>query len=247
MPVFDHDTVVPYKTSSREKKEQVAEMFNNIAGRYDFLNRFLSAGIDLRWRKKAIRQLASLQPKTMLDVATGTADMALLADQLLHPDKIIGIDISEGMLDVGRQKINQQGRSAVIELLKGDSEAINFPNDTFDAVMVAFGVRNFQDLERGLSEIRRVLKPGGRLVILEFSKPKAPVVKTIYQLYMKWITPGLGKLFSKNREAYQYLDESIRRFPEREKLVAVMNQTGYQQSNYKTLSLGICCIYCGEK
>lgn len=247
MPVFDHDTVVPYKTSSREKKEQVAEMFNNIAGRYDFLNRFLSAGIDLRWRKKAIRQLASLQPKTMLDVATGTADMALLADQLLHPEKIIGIDISEGMLDVGRQKISQQGRSAVIELLKGDSEAINFPNDTFDAVMVAFGVRNFQDLERGLSEIRRVLKPGGRLVILEFSKPKAPVVKTIYQLYMKWITPGLGKLFSKNREAYQYLDESIRRFPEREKLVAVMNQTGYQQSNYKTLSLGICCIYCGEK
>jgi demethylmenaquinone methyltransferase/2-methoxy-6-polyprenyl-1,4-benzoquinol methylase len=247
MPVFDHDTVVPYKTSSREKKEQVAEMFNNIAGRYDFLNRFLSAGIDLRWRKKAIRQLAPLQPKTMLDVATGTADMALLADQLLHPDKIIGIDISEGMLDVGRQKIKQQERSAVIELLKGDSEAINFPNDTFDAVMVAFGVRNFQDLERGLSEIRRVLKPGGRLVILEFSKPKAPVVKTIYQLYMKWITPGLGKLFSKNREAYQYLDESIRRFPEREKLVAVMNQTGYQQSNYKTLSLGICCIYCGEK
>lgn len=247
MPVFEHDTVVPFKTSSREKKEQVAEMFDNIAGRYDFLNRFLSAGIDIRWRKKAIRQLAPIHPKTILDVATGTADMALLADQLLQPDKIVGIDISEGMLDVGRQKIQQQGRSAVIELLKGDSEAINYPDNTFDAVMVAFGVRNFQDLERGLSEIRRVLKPGGRLVILEFSKPKTPVVKTIYQLYMKWITPGLGKLFSKNREAYQYLDESIRRFPEREKLVNVMNQTGYQQSIYKTLSLGICCIYCGEK
>jgi demethylmenaquinone methyltransferase / 2-methoxy-6-polyprenyl-1,4-benzoquinol methylase len=247
MTNFAHDTVVPDKNSEGSKKQQVAAMFDDIAFKYDFLNRFLSAGIDIGWRKKAIRQLVDLQPKKILDVATGTADVAIMTTGILKADKIIGIDISDGMLEIGRQKVAKAGLENTIELLNGDSETINFTDNSFDAVTVAFGVRNFQQLEKGLSEIRRVLKPGGKLVVLEFSKPKMPGVKTMYNLYMKVICPNLGKLFSKNRNAYKYLDESIQHFPEGKNFTTILDNLGYINTYCKPLSLGICSIYCGTK
>ena len=247
MTEFAHDTVVPYKNSDSSKKQQVADMFDDIAVKYDFLNRFLSAGIDIGWRKKAIRQLKELHPKKILDVATGTADVAIMASGILKPEKIIGIDISDGMLEIGRQKIAKQGLNGIIELLNGDSETINFGDATFDAITVAFGVRNFQHLEKGLSEIKRVLKPGGKLVVLEFSQPKMPVVKSIYNLYMKVICPNVGKLFSKNRNAYKYLDASIKKFPEGKNFTQILDNLGYLNTYSKPLSLGICSIYCGTK
>ena len=181
MNSYPHDTIVPFKNEKEGKKKQVEHMFDQIAFRYDFLNRFLSGGIDLWWRKKAIGYLKTLQPKTILDVATGTGDFAIISNKILHPEKITGIDISEGMLEFGRKKIMKAGLENKIELLKGDSEAILFPDNSFDAVTVAFGVRNFENLEKGLSEIRRVLKPGGRLVVLEFTRPSMPVVKQLYR------------------------------------------------------------------
>jgi demethylmenaquinone methyltransferase/2-methoxy-6-polyprenyl-1,4-benzoquinol methylase len=244
---FAHDTVVPYKDSSLEKKEQVADMFNDISVKYDFLNRFLSAGIDIGWRKKALKQLKEVNPSLILDVATGTADVAILAQKILRPKKIIGIDISEGMLEVGRKKIAKLGLEKNIELLTGDSEAIKFDYNTFYAVTVAFGVRNFQQLRKGLAEIKRVLRPGGKLVVLEFSKPNSVLVKPVYNFYMKKITPNIGKLFSKNREAYSYLDESIKKFPEGKDFINILDEVGYKNTSCKPLSLGICSIYCGVK
>lgn len=247
MAKFAHDTIVPDTESSLGKKQQVAEMFNDIAFRYDFMNRFLSAGIDIQWRKKAINQLKDLKPQTVLDVATGTADVALLTYKLLHPKKIIGIDISEGMLDFGRKKIAKAGLEKSIELFTGDSEKINFPDNSFDAVTVAFGVRNFENLDKGLKDMYRVLKPGGKVVILEFSKPKQTAFKSFYKLYMNIIAPGFGKMFAKNKDAYQYLNGSIQAFPEGETFLNIMNEAGFTQSYLKTLSLGICTIYCGSK
>jgi demethylmenaquinone methyltransferase/2-methoxy-6-polyprenyl-1,4-benzoquinol methylase len=247
MTEFSHDTVVPYKESVLTKKQQVASMFDDIAFRYDFLNRFLSAGIDVKWRKKAILQLKELQPNTILDVATGTADLAIMASSLLKTEKITGIDISDGMLNIGRKKIAALNLSGKIELLNGDSETINFADNSFDAVTVAFGVRNFENLLNGLNEIKRVLKPGGKLVILEFSKPKMPGVKELYKVYMKIVAPGFGKLFSKNRNAYKYLDESIKQFPEGKNFTTILDNLGYLNTYCKPLSLGICSIYCGEK
>lgn len=247
MTDFAHDSVVPYKNTDQSKKEQVATMFNDIAGKYDFLNRFLSAGTDIGWRKKALKQLESIDAKKLLDVATGTADVAIMAAKQLKLTKIIGIDISDGMLDVGRQKIVKANLQNTIELLNGDSEAINFPDNTFDAVTVAFGVRNFEDLEKGLSEIKRVLKPTGKLVVLEFSNPILPGVKTMYNLYMKIITPTVGKMISKNKVAYAYLDESIQKFPEGKNFITILNNIGYINTYSKKLSLGICSIYCGTK
>ena len=247
MTQFEHDKVVPLKDSELSKKEQVADMFDNIAYRYDFLNRFLSVGIDVLWRKKAIRQLKDVNPKIILDVATGTADVAIMTAQILEPEKIIGIDISDGMLNFGRKKINKLGLAHLIELLNGDSETIKFDDNSFDAVTVAFGVRNFQNLEKGLSEIKRVLKPGGRLVVLEFSKPKALLVKQLYNVYMNVVAPGMGRLFSKNRNAYKYLDESIKKFPEGKNFTTILDNLGYTNTYCKPLSFGICSIYCGEK
>ena len=247
MTNFAHDSVVPDKDSVLSKKEQVAGMFDDIAGNYDFLNRFLSGGIDITWRKKAISQLTDLDPKMILDVATGTADVAIMASRMLHPVKIIGIDISNGMLEIARSKIAKLGLQGTIELLNGDSEAINFNDNTFDAITVAFGVRNFQHLEKGLNEIKRVLKPGGKLVVLEFSKPRIPFLRSVYNFYMKIVTPNMGKLFSKNRDAYKYLDESIKKFPEGKDFKIILDNLGYKKTYYKPLSLGICSIYCGEK
>ncbi len=247
MAKFDHDAVVPDLGSELSKKEQVAGMFDSIAHRYDFLNRFLSAGIDVTWRKNALKELTALDPKIMLDVATGTADVAIMAVKILHPKKITGIDISDGMLEFGRKKVANLGLNDIIELVNGDSATINFPDSTFDAITVAFGVRNFQQLEKGLEEIKRVLKPGGKLVVLEFSKPKAPVIKQVYNVYMKVVAPGAGKLFSKNRSAYKYLDESIKKFPEGKNFTSILDNLGYRNTYCKPQSLGICTIYCGEK
>ncbi|UAY52497.1 bifunctional demethylmenaquinone methyltransferase/2-methoxy-6-polyprenyl-1,4-benzoquinol methylase UbiE [Ferruginibacter albus] len=247
MTEFAHDTVVPYKESELSKKQQVANMFDDIAFRYDFLNRFLSAGIDVRWRKKALKQLIAAKPKLLLDVATGTADMAIMASNMLDPEKITGIDISEGMLEIGRQKIAKLNLQNAIELLKGDSETISFPDNTFDAVTVAFGVRNFENLEKGLSEIKRVLKPTGKLIVLEFSKPTTPVISQLYNVYMEWMAPYICKLFSSNRKAYSYLNKSIQKFPEGKNFITILNNLGYINTKCKPLSLGICSIYCAEK
>jgi demethylmenaquinone methyltransferase / 2-methoxy-6-polyprenyl-1,4-benzoquinol methylase len=247
MNTYSHDAVVPFKDSGESKKKQVENMFDKIAFRYDFLNRFLSAGIDVSWRKKAIKELVSIHPKKILDVATGTGDFAITSYKMLNPEKITGIDISEGMLDLGRKKIKNLRLESYIQLLKGDSEAIFFEDGSFDAVTVAFGVRNFENLEKGLSEIYRVLKPGGKLVVLECSKPSAPVIKNLYNFYMKFVTPKIGKLISKNTDAYQYLNNSVQQFPERDIFIHILNKLKYRHSFYKTLSLGICTIYCGEK
>ena len=247
MTEFAHDSIVPDKGSNTTKKEQVAEMFNKIAGKYDVMNRFLSARTDIGWRKKAIRKLKKDQPIHILDVATGTADMALMAYKILQPHQITGIDISEGMLELGRKKIEKEGLKDKIQLYTGDSETIKFPDNTFDAVMVAFGVRNFENLENGLAEMQRVLKPGGRLIVLEFSKPRRKVVKSLYNLYMGIVAPQVARWFKQNKEAYQYLNESSNAFPDRHLFTDILKKVGYIHTECTPLSLGICCIYSGTK
>jgi demethylmenaquinone methyltransferase/2-methoxy-6-polyprenyl-1,4-benzoquinol methylase len=242
-----HDHIIPFQDSEKSKQEQVADMFDQIAGRYDFMNRFLSAGTDIGWRKKAIRLLKPASPKVILDVATGTADMAIMATRMLKPDRVEGIDISAEMLEVGRKKIDRESLGEKIHLQVGDSETINFAENTFDAVLAAFGVRNFENLEKGLSEMLRVLKPGGQLVILEFSKPQLPGVKGIYNLYMRVVAPGIARMFRQNRQAYKYLQESSNAFPDRQSFTDILNKIGYSDTRFKSLSLGICCIYTGRK
>jgi len=246
MTQFEHDKIKPF-SGEGDKKQQVAEMFDTIAPRYDFMNRFLSAGIDMSWRRKAIKRFKEDHPKHLLDVATGTADMAIMAAKMLKPEAITGIDISEKMLEVGRKKVEAEKLGTKIVLYRGDGETINFADNTFDGVMVAFGVRNFQNLEKGLQEIFRVMKPGAQLVVLEFSKPRIPGVRTLYNLYMGVIAPQMAKWFKQNKRAYQYLNESAKAFPDRQLFVNVLNQTGFSGTSFKPLSLGICCIYSGRK
>ena len=244
---YPHDQVVPDKESTLSKKEQVAAMFDSIAPRYDRVDRVLSGGIDISWRKKALGYLSHLNPKKILDVATGTADVAIMSAKMLQPEKIIGIDISEGMLEGGRKKIKKASLEQIIELRQGDSETINFPEHSFDAVTVSFGVRNFENLEKGLKEIYRVLKPGGRLVILEFSKPKYPLLAAFYRFYMKIAAPQLAGWISKNKQAYEYLDSSISAFPEGKDFIAVLDKTGFKKTICKQLTFGIASIYTGDK
>ncbi len=246
MKEFPHNHITPF-SNEKAKKQQVKAMFDQIAPRYDLLNRVLSAGIDRRWRKKAIKLFLPDHPQILLDVATGTADMALLAAHILQPGKIIGIDISDKMLQIARNKIDQKPLKTSIELYNGDGETINFEDNSFDGVMVAFGVRNFEDLEKGLTEILRVLRPSGQLVVLEFSKPIIPGVKTLYNLYMSVFAPRIAQLFRQNRKAYVYLNQSAKAFPDRTKFVSILNQIGYSVTKCKPLSLGICCIYSGRK
>ena len=242
-----HDHIIPFKESDKSKKEQVAEMFDGIASRYDAMNRFLSARTDIGWRKKAIRLLKKDDPKCILDVATGTADMAIMAAKMLKPEKVIGIDISEGMLELGIKKVEKEKLGHIIQLQTGDSETINQPSGSFDAVMVAFGVRNFENLENGLAEMLRVLKPGGRLIVLEFSKPRRRAVKSLYNLYMSIVAPQVARWFRQNKDAYLYLNESANAFPDRQNFTEILNKTGFTETGFKPLSLGICCIYSGRR
>ena len=238
--------VKPYNQSG-SKKKQVADMFDNIAKRYDFLNRLLSLGIDKIWRKQAIEQLRDKNPKIILDVATGTADVALETARRLQPEKIIGVDISIEMLNIGRQKIAKQSMRHIIELRQGDSENLPFQDNTFDAITVAFGVRNFENLEAGLAEMRRVLKPNGKLVVLEFSKPNVFPFKQLFQFYFKNILPLIGKWTSRDARAYSYLYESVQSLPEGEAFLNILQNIGYKSYQCKKLTLGICSIYTAEK
>ncbi len=237
--------VKPYNQED-SKKEQVASMFNNIAKTYDFLNHFLSLGIDIIWRKKAIKELKAIQPKLILDVATGTGDFAFEALSL-NPDKIIGVDISEGMLAIAKEKIEKRKESHRFEVRLGDSEKLLFEDNTFDAVTVSFGVRNFENLDKGLSDINRVLKTGGKLVVLEFSNPKKFPIKQFYNFYSFQILPLFGKLFSNDAKAYTYLPESVKAFPDGEDFLRRMNTAGFSNSKCIVLGFGICSIYTGIK
>ena len=221
-------------------------MFDNISGRYDFLNHFLSLGIDRLWRKKAIRLLRDLKPMTMLDVATGTGDFAIEALRL-QPQKIVGVDISEGMLEVGRKKLKQRKLDSVIELQLGDSENLPFQDNFFDAVIVAFGVRNFENLERGLGEMLRVVKPGGKVVILEFSRPSKFPMKQLYNVYFTTILPLIGRWISRDQAAYRYLPESVQAFPDGKDLLNVLSKTGYKNPQCDPLTFGISSLYWGTK
>ncbi|HEY0743943.1 MAG TPA: bifunctional demethylmenaquinone methyltransferase/2-methoxy-6-polyprenyl-1,4-benzoquinol methylase UbiE [Chryseosolibacter sp.] len=239
-------TVLPYKEESSGKKDQVAKMFNNISSSYDFLNHFLSLGIDRGWRKKAIKLLRPLNPKVILDVATGTGDFALQALDL-NPDKVIGVDISEGMLEVGRKKVVSRQLSPKVELLQGDSENLQFEGNKFDAVTVGFGVRNFENLEKGLAEILRVMKPGAMLVVLEFSRPKRFPFKQGYNFYFKNILPNIGRLVSKDKSAYTYLPESVDAFPDGKDFVNILQKVGFKNTTCEPLTFGISSIYTARK
>jgi demethylmenaquinone methyltransferase/2-methoxy-6-polyprenyl-1,4-benzoquinol methylase len=238
--------VVPYKEQSTSKKEQVAQMFDNISPKYDFLNHTLSLGIDHIWRRKAIKLLKKDQPKLILDIATGTGDFAIAALKL-NPDKVIGVDISAGMLEVGKKKMIKRNLSDKIEMKLGDSEGLEFEDNKFDAVIVAFGVRNFEHLEEGLSDMLRVLKKGGKVVILEFSRPKVFPLKQLYNFYFRWILPKIGRLISKDQSAYTYLPESVNAFPDGEAFLKIMNGVGYKETTCKSLTFGISSIYTGIK
>lgn len=238
--------VVPYKEENAGKKEQMAKMFNNISHRYDFLNHFLSLGIDKLWRKTAISILKPLRPKFILDVATGTGDFAIQALSL-NPERVTGVDISEGMLAMGRKKLEKLKLSHKIELLHGDSENLRFPDETFDAATVGFGVRNFEDLERGLTEIRRVLKPGAMLVVLEFSRPRKFPMRQLYNFYFKNILPGLGRLISSDKSAYTYLPESVEVFPDGTDFERILGKVGFKETACKPLTFGISSIYTARK
>ena len=236
--------VTPYN-QTQTKKEQVAQMFNNIAFRYDFLNSLLSLGIHKGWRKKAIKILSEKKPKTILDVASGTADFAIEALKT-NAEKVIGVDISEGMLNVGKEKIKRLNLISKIELQVADAEHLPFADNTFDAMTVGFGVRNFEHLELGLKDMLRVLKPSGNLVIIEFSKPSG-FFSYIYKFYFKYITPTIGKIFSKDNRAYSYLPESVEAFPYGEMFCNILTACGYKNARYEKLTFGVASIYVAEK
>ncbi|HSZ26188.1 MAG TPA: bifunctional demethylmenaquinone methyltransferase/2-methoxy-6-polyprenyl-1,4-benzoquinol methylase UbiE [Cytophagaceae bacterium] len=239
-------TVIPYKELQEGKKEQVARMFNNISHRYDLLNRVLSFGIDIYWRKQAVTILKKHRPENVLDVATGTGDFAIAALKA-NPKKIIGIDISEQMLAVGREKIKNLNLSDKIELLIGDSENMAFQDNFYDAVIVSFGVRNFENLEKGMSEIFRVLKPEGLLIVLEFSIPKGYFFRNIYNFYFKIILPLVGKIISKDTAAYKYLPDSVNAFPYGKAFTEILTKTGFKNTKCKELTFGVSSIYTGLK
>ena len=239
--------IKPYGEAFGDKKSQVSRMFNAIAPHYDFLNRLLSLGVDTIWRRRAISCLREHHPKLILDVATGTADLAIESAVNLKPGKVIGIDISNQMLEIGRQKLRKQGLDTIVELREGDSENLPFANDTFDAVTVAFGVRNFEHLDLGLAEMHRVLKDGGQLVILEFSKPRLFPFKQLFNGYFRYLLPAIGRFTSKDPKAYKYLFDSVQAFPYGDDFLKILKQTGYKSSQCPALTLGICSIYSCEK
>ncbi|MBP8850982.1 MAG: bifunctional demethylmenaquinone methyltransferase/2-methoxy-6-polyprenyl-1,4-benzoquinol methylase UbiE [Breznakibacter sp.] len=238
--------VKPYSESSDSKKTQVAMMFNNIAHRYDFLNHLLSMGVDKIWRRRAIRLLKDLKSPRVLDIATGTGDLAIVALRL-KPSEVVGLDLSKEMLKVAQVKINRKGVADIIKLMAGDSENLPFEDNSFDAITVAFGVRNFENLNKGLSEMSRVLKPGGKVVVLEFSNPDKFPIKQIYGFYFKYVLPFWGGLFSKDKAAYTYLPESVKAFPEGENFENEMKRANIKPIKRFKQTFGVATIYFGEK
>jgi demethylmenaquinone methyltransferase/2-methoxy-6-polyprenyl-1,4-benzoquinol methylase len=228
------------------KKEQVRQMFNNIAGHYDFLNHFLSIGIDYYWRRILIRQMSKKNPTNILDVATGTADLAIAASKI-HPQKITGVDIAEEMLAIGKRKVEKRNLHELIHLQCADSENLPFAENSFDAVMVAFGVRNFGDLAKGLEEMCRVLEQGGHVYILEFSKPQKFPVKQLYGFYFNNVLPVLGRIVSKDMSAYTYLPESVSAFPSSQQFIKELVKAGFTQTTVRQLTFGVATIYSGQK
>jgi demethylmenaquinone methyltransferase/2-methoxy-6-polyprenyl-1,4-benzoquinol methylase len=238
---------IPYKNSEKGKKGQIIDMFNNIAGKYDFLNHALSLNIDKIWRNKAIKALKPLNPQTILDIATGTGDFAILSAKKLQPEHVTGIDISEKMLECGIEKIKKLDLQSTITLEVGDSEAMKFADNSFDAITVGFGVRNFENLEQGLSEMVRVLKPNGIAAILEFSMPEHFPIKQLYTFYFKHILPFIGKIFSKDYDAYYYLFNSVQEFPYGQKFADIAKAAGFQDVPIQKLTFGIASLYICRK
>ncbi|MBO9583407.1 MAG: bifunctional demethylmenaquinone methyltransferase/2-methoxy-6-polyprenyl-1,4-benzoquinol methylase UbiE [Flavobacterium sp.] len=240
------EKVTPYKDSTLGKKEQVTQMFDTISGNYDNLNRVISFGIDVKWRKKVLKIVSDKKPKVILDIATGTGDLAILMSQT-NAEKIIGLDISAGMLEVGKKKVEEKNLSNIIELVLGDSENMPFEDNYFDAITVGFGVRNFENLEKGFAEILRVLKPNGVFVILETSVPDKFPYKQGYNFYSKNILPLIGKLFSKDNDAYGYLSESAAAFPYGEALNNILRKTGFIDVVAMPQTFGVATIYSASK
>lgn len=240
------EKIKPYKDSELGKKEQVAQMFDNISEDYDGLNRVISLGIDISWRKKVVKLVGENNPQQILDIATGTGDLALMMSEL-NPEKIVGLDISEGMLQVGRQKIAKANLSNKIKMIVGDSENIPFPDNTFDAITVSFGVRNFENLDKGLTEILRVLKPGGKFVVLETSNPTKFPFKQGYKLYTNYILPIIGKLFSKDKVAYSYLSETANTFPFGKAFNNILQKNGFKNAKNIPVTFGVASIYTALK
>ncbi len=246
MSNYPQENVKPYNEDER-KAVQVEKMFDNIAPTYDNLNHVLSMGIDKSWRRKAINKLKAFHPQTMMDVATGTGDFAIQACRVLQPKELIGTDISEGMMNVGREKVKAAGLDKQISFAKEDCTALTFADNRFDAITVAFGIRNFENLDQGLKEMHRVLVPGGHLVILELSQPEGFPMKQLYALYSKVVIPTIGKLMSKDRSAYTYLPESIKAFPQGEIMQNIIRKAGFSQVSFKRLTMGVCTLYFATK
>lgn len=244
---MEHDSITPYKASSKDKKRQVEEMFDNISGNYDFLNRVLSMGTDINWRKKVLQIVKKTNPLHVLDIATGTGDLAISMAQEIPEAQVKGFDLSEGMLSVAREKIKKLNLEKKIEMIKGDAEEMPFDDNSFDAITVSFGIRNFQDLNAGLTEINRILKPSGLLVILETSVPAKFPFKQGYQIYTSTILPLLGRLFSKDKVAYSYLSESANAFPYGKKMEDILHLNGFKNADTKEQTLGIASIYTCSK
>ena len=242
---YQQEQIKPYNDG--EKASQVEQMFDNIAPTYDRLNHRLSWDIDKGWRRKAIRQLAPYHPKTMLDIATGTGDFAILAAQMLQPERLVGADISEGMMKIGRQKVAQMGLQKVITFDKEDCLQLSYADNTFDAVTAAFGIRNFADLDRGLREMCRVLKPGGHLSIAELTTPVRWPMKQLFHIYAHTVLPVYGRLISKDSSAYSYLTRTIEAFPQGELMVEILGKAGFSEASFKRLTFGICTIYFATK
>jgi len=244
--MYKQETIKPYGHEG-EKTKQVEAMFDNIAPTYDQLNHRLSWNIDRGWRKKAIKALAPYQPQTMLDIATGTGDFAILAAQMLHPQKLIGADISEGMMAVGRQKVEQLGLADVISFEREDCLALSYADESFDAVTAAFGIRNFQNLEQGLSEMCRVLRKGGHLSIAELTTPVAFPMKQLFRVYSHTVLPLYGRLISHDQSAYSYLTATIEAFPQGELMVDILQKAGFSKASFRRLTFGICTLYFAQK
>ena len=244
--MYKQEQIKPYEGTG-DKGKLVEEMFDNIAPTYDTLNHRLSWDIDKGWRKKAIKRLLPYAPKKMLDIATGTGDFAILAAQMLHPEQLVGADISEGMMEIGRQKVKRMGLDKVISFEKQDCLHLGYEDETFDAVTAAFGIRNFQNLDQGLSEMCRVLKKGGHLCIVELTTPVSFPMKQLFRIYSGTVLPIYGKLISKDQSAYDYLNKTIAAFPQGEVLMEVLMKAGFEKAEFKRLTFGICTLYFATK